>query len=75
MTVKMGFTGDCNPDSSKHCQRPDMKKQVLFQADCKAKGKINIHQNKLHMRFLLIPERHKNLEGLKGNLKNIITYL
>lgn len=52
-----------------------MKKQVLFQADCKAKGKINIHQNKLQMRFLLIPERHKNLEGLKGNLKNIITYL
>lgn len=75
MTVKMGFNGDCNPNSSKHCQRPNMKKQVLFQADCKANRKINICQNHLQMRFLLILECHKNLEGLKGNLKKIITCL
>lgn len=52
-----------------------MKEQVLFQADCKAKAKINICQNQLQMRFLLILECHKNLEGLKGTLKRIIKYL
>jgi len=75
MTVKVGFTGDGNPNSSKHCQRRDMKKQVLFQADCKAKAKINICQNQPQIRFLVIPECHKNSEGLKGNLKKIIMYL
>lgn len=52
-----------------------MKEQVLFQADCKAKAKINICQNQLQMRFLLILECHKNLEGLKRTLKRIIKYL
>lgn len=52
-----------------------MKKQVLFQAECKAKGKINICQNQLQMRLLLIPECHKNLEGLKGNKKKILMHL
>lgn len=52
-----------------------MKEQVLFQADCKAKAKINICQDQLQMRFLLILECHKNLEGLKRTLKRIIKYL
>lgn len=52
-----------------------MKEQVLFQADCKAKAKINICQNQLQMRLLLIPECHKNLEGLKRTLKRIFKYL
>lgn len=52
-----------------------MKEQVLFQADCKAKAKINICQNQLQMRLLLILECHENLERLKRTLKRIIKYL
>lgn len=52
-----------------------MKEQVLFRADCKAKAKINICQDQLQMRFLLIPECHKNLEGFKRTLKRIIKFL
>lgn len=52
-----------------------MKEQVLFQAGCKAKAKINICQDQPRMRFLLILQCHKNLEGLKRTLKRIIKHL
>lgn len=75
MTVQMGFTGDCNPDSESIARGLTWRNKYYFQAGCKAKAKINICQDQLQMRFLLILECHKNSEGLKRTLKGIIKYL